>query len=92
MLLTGTKACQIMLHILLLLPQDRIRDERQTVAAADVALMLEAAGVDRVVAVDLHRGQLEGFFTCSTQVRIFGQKLALTLVTNKYIFWCCDAS
>lgn len=48
--------------------QDRIRDERQTVAAADVALMLEAAGVDRVVAVDLHRGQLEGFFTCSTRV------------------------
>jgi ribose-phosphate pyrophosphokinase len=42
--------------------QDRQTTMRGPISAADVAYMLEMAGVDRVVTVDLHCGQIQGFF------------------------------
>lgn len=42
--------------------QDRKTHSRVPISAADVALMLEVAGVDRVVTIDLHCGQIQGFF------------------------------
>jgi ribose-phosphate pyrophosphokinase len=42
--------------------QDRKMTSRVPISAADVARLLEALGVDRVVAVDLHSGQIQGFF------------------------------
>lgn len=42
--------------------QDRKSVARVPISAADVAQMLESAGVDRIVAVDLHCGQIQGFF------------------------------
>ncbi len=42
--------------------QDRKMGSRVPISASDVAMMLEGGGVDRVVAVDLHCGQIQGFF------------------------------
>ena len=42
--------------------QDRKMSARVPISASDVAMLFEAAGVDRVLAVDLHCGQIQGFF------------------------------
>lgn len=42
--------------------QDRKTDSRVPISAADIALLLEMAGANRVVSIDLHCGQIQGFF------------------------------
>lgn len=42
--------------------QDRKASPRQPITAKLVASMLEAAGVDRIVTIDLHATQIQGFF------------------------------
>lgn len=42
--------------------QDRKDRPRTTISAADVARLMETMGVDRVVTVDLHADQIQGFF------------------------------
>ena len=42
--------------------QDRKMQSRVPISAADVAKLMETAGVDKVIAVDLHCGQIQGFF------------------------------
>jgi len=42
--------------------QDRKTAPRVPISAADVAAMLEQAGIDRVLTIDLHCGQIQGFF------------------------------
>ena len=43
--------------------QNRKLSSRVPISAADVARMLEAMGIDRVVSLDLHCGQIQGFFS-----------------------------
>ncbi|MCC8398825.1 MAG: ribose-phosphate diphosphokinase [Rickettsia endosymbiont of Labidopullus appendiculatus] len=47
--------------------QDRRYDSFSSVPARLVANMLEVAGVDRIITVDLHSQQLEGFFKIAVQ-------------------------
>ncbi len=42
--------------------QDRKSSPRVPISAADVAALIESAGADRVLTVDLHCGQIQGFF------------------------------
>jgi ribose-phosphate pyrophosphokinase len=42
--------------------QDRKTAPRVPISAADVARLLETVGVDRVILVDVHSGQIQGFF------------------------------
>ncbi len=42
--------------------QDRKMTARVPISASDVAMLLELAGVDHVIAIDLHCGQIQGFF------------------------------
>ncbi len=42
--------------------QDKKSSPREPITARLVARMLESAGIDRILAMDLHSGQLQGFF------------------------------
>jgi ribose-phosphate pyrophosphokinase len=42
--------------------QDRKTSPRVPISASDVAMLIEGSGIDRVVTVDLHAGQIQGFF------------------------------
>jgi ribose-phosphate pyrophosphokinase len=42
--------------------QDKKSAPREPISARLVARMLEAAGIDRIVSMDLHSGQIQGFF------------------------------
>jgi ribose-phosphate pyrophosphokinase len=48
----------------------------EALGAADIALMLQTVGVDRVISVDLHRGTIEGMFNVPV-MNIDPQALAL---------------
>jgi len=42
--------------------QDRKMTSRVPISAADVATVISSVGVDRVISIDLHCGQIQGFF------------------------------
>jgi ribose-phosphate pyrophosphokinase len=57
--------------------QDKKSAPREPITAKLVADMLESAGVDRVLTMDLHAGQIQGFFTVPvdhmTALKLFAQ-------------------
>lgn len=58
--------------------QDRLTKHGTTISAADVACMLSNAGADCVVSVDLHCGQLQGFFPITCQsINLYGCTVAI---------------
>ncbi|CAD8090279.1 unnamed protein product [Paramecium primaurelia] len=48
--------------------QDHKLAKTESIAAADIARILEQTGIDHLVSIDLHRGQLQGAFSTSVPV------------------------
>jgi ribose-phosphate pyrophosphokinase len=74
--------------------QDRKAEGREPITARLVADMLTAAGANRVVTVDLHTGQVQGFFNYPvdhlTAVPVIAEHLA-TAVSNDAVIVAPDA-
>ena len=63
--------------------QDRKTKPRVPISAADIAYLLEASGIDRVVTIDLHCGQIQGFFTQTPVDNLYGSLVLAPYVCNK---------
>ena len=59
--------------------KDRKDEGRVPIAAKVVANMLTTAGVDRVLTMDLHAGQIQGFFNIPVDHMYFGSAVTPTL-------------
>lgn len=46
--------------------QDRKTESRVPISASDIAMLVELAGADHIICVDLHCGQIQGFFHDTT--------------------------
>jgi ribose-phosphate pyrophosphokinase len=62
--------------------QDRKAAPRVPITAKLVANMLQAAGIDRVVTIDLHAGQIQGFFDIPVD-NLYGNIIFNDYVKNK---------
>ena len=51
-------------------PDRRVRSARVPISSKVVADMMVSVGVDRVLTVDLHAEQIQGFFTCPVDNRL----------------------
>jgi ribose-phosphate pyrophosphokinase len=63
--------------------QDRKTTSRVPISAADVALMIETAGIDRVITIDLHCGQIQGFFRDVPVDNLFASSLFVSYIESK---------
>jgi ribose-phosphate pyrophosphokinase len=63
--------------------QDRKAMSRVPISAADVAMMLEEAGVDRVLTIDLHCGQIQGFFRNAPVDNLFSSPIFIDYFVSK---------
>ncbi len=69
--------------------QDKKVQAREPITAKLVANLLETAGVDRVITIDLHAGQIQGFFDVPvdhlTALDILGEHLRTTDLTDSIV-------
>ena len=72
--------------------QDRKTTSRVPISAADIALMLEEAGIDRVVTIDLHCGQIQGFFRNIPVDNLFATSVFIDHFITKQIPECVVVS
>lgn len=62
--------------------QDRKMTARVPISASDVALLLEHAGADHIIAVDLHCGQIQGFFHKAPVDNLFASTIFVPYVAG----------
>lgn len=63
--------------------QDRKTDGRTPISAKLVANLISTAGADRVLTVDLHAGQIQGFFDIPTD-NLFGGPVMVDDIKDRY--------
>jgi len=63
--------------------QDRKSEPRTPISARLVADLLTAAGVDRVVAIDLHAGQIQGFFNIPVD-HLYGMPVLMESLRSRF--------
>jgi len=63
--------------------QDRKTDGRTPISAKLVANLISAAGADRVLTVDLHAGQIQGFFDIPTD-NLFGSPVMVDDIRERF--------
>ena len=63
--------------------QDRKPDGRTPISAKLVANLISSAGADRVLTVDLHAGQIQGFFDIPTD-NLFGSPVMIDDIKERY--------
>lgn len=63
--------------------QDRKAAPREPITARLVANLLETAGVDRVITLDLHQGQIQGFFDIPVD-NLFGNPVFVDYYAKKF--------
>ncbi len=63
--------------------QDRKMKSRVPISASDIAMLFELAGIDHVIAVDLHCGQIQGFFHKASVDNLYAAKIFVPYILNK---------
>lgn len=63
--------------------QDRKTAPQVPISASDIAMMLEDGGVDHVIAVDLHCGQIQGFFHDVPVDNLYASKIFVPYFASK---------
>lgn len=63
--------------------QDRKIRSRVPISAADVAQMIEMAGADRVLSIDLHCGQIQGFFQNIPMDNLYASPVFISYFAHK---------
>jgi len=63
--------------------QDRKNKPRVPISAAVIAMILEAVGLEKMIALDLHCGQIQGFFKVAVD-NLNGAKTLVKHVAKKY--------
>jgi ribose-phosphate pyrophosphokinase len=66
--------------------QDRKMKGRVPISASDVAMLLELAGADHVMAVDLHCGQIQGFFHETPVDNLFASTIFVPYVAKMGLY------
>lgn len=62
--------------------QDRKMQGRVPISASDVAMLLELAGADHVMSIDLHCGQIQGFFHQAPVDNLFASMIFVPYVAT----------
>jgi ribose-phosphate pyrophosphokinase len=63
--------------------QDRKTESRVPISASDIAMLFEWAGVDNIICVDLHCGQIQGFFHKATVDNLYAVPIFVRYFSEK---------
>jgi ribose-phosphate pyrophosphokinase len=63
--------------------QDRKTESRVPISASDIAMLLELAGADHIICVDLHCGQIQGFFHQTTVDNLYAAPVFVRYFSSK---------